>query len=126
MELIVGTQAPVVRALTHIHNSTWSAHGLARVPSTKAGSPHYNAQAFGIAQREAMHPSNVCPALLPTDPNQQELHLPQNTKDSKGGKNKSAKDTGANGAKRTDKGSVDNESGSPVGSQNKGEKKTTN
>lgn len=51
--------------------------------------------------------------------------MPQNTKDSNGGKNKSIKDTAANSAKCTDKGSADNKSGSPIGSQNKGEKKTT-
>ena len=51
--------------------------------------------------------------------------MPQNTKDTKGGKNQPVKDTGANGGKRTDKGSADNKSGSPAGSQNKGEKKTT-
>ena len=50
--------------------------------------------------------------------------MPQNTKDSMGGKNKPVKDTGSNGSKRADKGSADNKSGSPTGSQNKGEKKT--
>lgn len=51
--------------------------------------------------------------------------MPQNTKDSQGGKNKPVKDTGANPGKRDGKGSADNKSGSPAGSQNKGEKKTT-
>ncbi len=51
--------------------------------------------------------------------------MPQNTKDSQGGKNNPVKDTSANGAKRTDKGSADNKARSPAGSQNKGEKKTT-
>ena len=51
--------------------------------------------------------------------------MPQNTKDSNGGKNKPVTDTGLNGGKRTDKGSADNKSRSPAGSQNKGEKKTT-
>ena len=51
--------------------------------------------------------------------------MPQNTKDSKGGKNQPAKDTAASGAKRTDKGRADKSSDSPAGSQNKGEKKTT-
>jgi hypothetical protein len=51
--------------------------------------------------------------------------MPQNTKDNHGGKNQPVKDTGANGAKRSDKGSADTKAGSPAGSQNKGEKKTT-
>lgn len=51
--------------------------------------------------------------------------MPQNTKDSKGGKDKPVKDTASTGGKRTDKGSADNKSSSPAGSQNKGEKKTT-
>ena len=51
--------------------------------------------------------------------------MPQNTKDSKGGKNKPVKDTGAIAGKRTDKGSSDNKSVSPAGAQNRGEKKTT-
>ena len=51
--------------------------------------------------------------------------MPQNTKDSNGGKNQPAKDTGTHGAKRSDKGSADNKTGSPAGSQNKGERKTT-
>lgn len=51
--------------------------------------------------------------------------MPQNTKDSKGGKSKPTKDTGRNGGKRTDNGSADNNSGSPAGSQNKREKKTS-
>lgn len=51
--------------------------------------------------------------------------MPQNTKDSMGGKNKPVRDTGAKAGKRQDKGSADNKSGSPTGSHNKGEKKTT-
>lgn len=51
--------------------------------------------------------------------------MPQNTKDSNGGKTKPVKDTAANGGKHPDKGSADNKSGSPTGSHNKGEKKTT-
>lgn len=51
--------------------------------------------------------------------------MPQNTKDSKGGKNQPVKDTAASGGKRSDKGAADRKTGSPVGSQNKGEKKTT-
>jgi hypothetical protein len=55
--------------------------------------------------------------------------MPQNTKDSNGGKNKPTQNTGANGGKHSgkhsDKGSADSKPGSPVGSQNKGEKKTT-
>ena len=51
--------------------------------------------------------------------------MPQNNKDSQSGKNKPVKDTASNGGKRTDKGAADSKSGSPVGSQNKGEKKTT-
>jgi hypothetical protein len=51
--------------------------------------------------------------------------MPQNTKDNNGGKNQPVKDTSANGGKRSDKGSADKNSGSPGGSQNKGEKKTT-
>ena len=51
--------------------------------------------------------------------------MPQNTKDSKGGKTKPVKDTSTNGAKRADKGSANNKSGSPTGAHNKGEKKTT-
>lgn len=51
--------------------------------------------------------------------------MPQNTKDSKGGKSHPTKDTGANPGKHAGKGSADQRSGSPAGSQNKGEKKTT-
>ena len=51
--------------------------------------------------------------------------MPQNTKDNKGGKNQPVKDTAASGAKRSDAGRADSKSGSPAGSQNKGEKKTT-
>lgn len=51
--------------------------------------------------------------------------MPQNTKDSNGGKTHPVKDTGSNGTKKSDTGSADQKSGSPAGSQNKGEKKTT-
>lgn len=51
--------------------------------------------------------------------------MPQNTKDSQGGKNHPVKETGASDAKKSDKGAADQKSGSPAGSQNKGEKKTT-
>lgn len=51
--------------------------------------------------------------------------MSQNTKDSNGGKSHLAKDTGTKDAKKSDKGSADQKSGSPAGSQNKGEKKTT-
>ena len=51
--------------------------------------------------------------------------MPQNTKDSNGGKNQPVKDKGANGGKRSDKGSADNKAGSPADSQNKGVRKTT-
>lgn len=51
--------------------------------------------------------------------------MPQNTKDSKGGKDHPVKDTGTKSATKPDKGSADKKSGSPAGSQNKGEKKTT-
>ncbi len=51
--------------------------------------------------------------------------MPQNTKDSNGGKSHPVKNTGANGGNASGKGRADQKSGSPVGSQNKGEKKTT-
>lgn len=51
--------------------------------------------------------------------------MPQNTKDSHGGKNNPVKDTGTHTGKQADKGSADNKQGSPTGSHNKGEKKTT-
>ena len=51
--------------------------------------------------------------------------MPQNTKDSQGGKTSPVKDTGANPGKTGGKGTADNKAGSPAGSQNKGEKKTT-
>lgn len=51
--------------------------------------------------------------------------MPQNTKDSNGGKDHPVKDTGKSGGKTPDKGSADSRSGSPTGSHNKGEKKTT-
>jgi hypothetical protein len=56
---------------------------------------------------------------------QQETRMPQNTKDSKGGKSQPVKDTGANGGTTSKKGSADSKAGSPTGSHNKGEKKTT-
>jgi hypothetical protein len=56
---------------------------------------------------------------------QQERQMPQNTKDSKGGKSQPVKDTGGKGGTTSAKGSADAKSGSPAGSQNKGEKKTT-
>lgn len=80
---------------------------------------------FGIAPIEAVSPTIVHLALMPDHSTQQETRMPQNTKDSKGGKNKPVRDTGANGGKRTDKGSADGETASPAGSQKKGEKKTT-
>jgi len=55
----------------------------------------------------------------------QELQVPQNTKDSNGGKTQPVKDTGANGSKHSSKGSADRKSASPAGSQNKGKQKTT-
>ena len=51
--------------------------------------------------------------------------MPQNAKDSKSGKTQPAKDTADKGGKKSDKGSADQNSGSPTGSHNKGEKKTT-
>ena len=51
--------------------------------------------------------------------------MPQNTKDSKGGKTHSANDQVTDSKKATDKGSADKKAGSPTGSHNKGEKKTT-
>ena len=51
--------------------------------------------------------------------------MPQNTKDSKGGKSHPAKHTGANASKRNHKGSADDKSSSATGSHGKGEKKTT-
>lgn len=50
--------------------------------------------------------------------------MPQNTKDNSGGKSHPVKDTGANGGK-AGQGSADKKQGSPAGSQNKGQKKTT-
>lgn len=47
------------------------------------------------------------------------------SKGSNGGKNQPVKDTGANGGKHSDKGTTDRKSGSPAGSQNKGDKITT-
>jgi len=51
--------------------------------------------------------------------------MPQNTKDSKGGKSQPVKDTGTNGGTSSKKASADSKAGSPAGSHNKGEKKTT-
>ncbi|MCZ2496337.1 hypothetical protein GN316_06165 [Xylophilus sp. Kf1] len=50
--------------------------------------------------------------------------MPQNTKDSKGGKSQSVKDTAAKGG-TTARGSANEKPNSPAGSHNKGEKKTT-
>ena len=54
-----------------------------------------------------------------------EIQMPQNTKDSNGGKSHPTKETGANGEKKDNKDSADRKSDSPTGSHNKGEKKTT-
>lgn len=51
--------------------------------------------------------------------------MPQNTKDSSGGKNHPARETGADGGKNSDKESANKKSDSPTGSHNKGEKKST-
>ena len=51
--------------------------------------------------------------------------MPQNSKDSTGGKTKPVRDTATNGGKHQDKGPSDKKSGSTTGSHNKGEKKTT-
>ena len=51
--------------------------------------------------------------------------MPQNTKDSKGGKNKPEKDTSTNGGKQSVKEPASKKSGSASGATNKGEKKTT-
>lgn len=51
--------------------------------------------------------------------------MPQNNKDSNGGKNKPVKDGADTVTKRNAKGSADSKSRSPVGTQPKGEKKTT-
>ena len=51
--------------------------------------------------------------------------MSQNAKDSQGGKTHPVKDTADSGGKKSDKGSADQKTGSPAGSQNKGEKKTT-
>ena len=50
--------------------------------------------------------------------------MPQNTKDSSGGKSQPVKETSGNGGTGS-KGSADRKPNSPAGSQNKGEKKTT-
>ena len=54
-----------------------------------------------------------------------EIQMPQNTKDSSGGKNHPARETGADGGKNSDKESANKKSDSPTGSHNKGEKKST-
>jgi len=72
-----------------------------------------------------MKPLKVHSAIMPNHLTRQEIQMPQNTKDSKGGKNQTVKDTAANGGKRSEKGAADNKPNSPVGSQNRGEKKTT-
>ena len=51
--------------------------------------------------------------------------MPQTTKDSKGGKTQTTGARGSNGAKPAVKRSADSKPGSPTGSHNKGEKKTT-
>lgn len=51
--------------------------------------------------------------------------MPQNTKDSSGGKTHPAKNSSRNPGKRTNKGSADRSPASPTGSHNKGEQKTT-
>lgn len=52
--------------------------------------------------------------------------MSQNAKDSKGGKTHPVKDTAdGSGSKKSGQGAADHKSGSPAGSQNKGEKKTT-
>ena len=51
--------------------------------------------------------------------------MPQNNKDSNGGKNKPLKDGADTATQRDAKASANSKSGSPVGTQPKGEKKTT-
>ncbi len=51
--------------------------------------------------------------------------MPQNSKDSKGGKTHPVKETADPGGKKSDKGTADKKPESPTGSHNKGEKKTT-
>ena len=51
--------------------------------------------------------------------------MPQNSKDSNGGKTHPVKETADGGGKKSDKGTADKNPGSPTGSHNKGEKKTT-
>ena len=51
--------------------------------------------------------------------------MPQNSKDSNGGKNHPVKETDSKDGKKSDKGAADQKSDSPTGSHNKGEKKTT-
>lgn len=55
----------------------------------------------------------------------QEMKMPQNSKDSKGGKTHPVKETADPGGKKSDKGTADKKPESPTGSHNKGEKKTT-
>ena len=74
---------------------------------------------------KAVSPTIVHLALVPISSTQQETRMPQNTKDSKGGKSKPIRVTGANGGKRIDKGSAESRTASPAGSQNRGEKKTS-
>jgi len=80
---------------------------------------------LGSVQREEKKPLKVQSAIMPNHLTLQEIQMPQNTKDSKGGKNQTVKDTAANGGKRSEKGTADSKPNSPVGSQNRGEKKTT-
>lgn len=51
--------------------------------------------------------------------------MPQNSKDSNGGKNKTVKDTADNTPLRAAQGSAGSKSGYPADTQHKGEKKTT-
>lgn len=67
----------------------------------------------------------VGPVLGRVKFHQREQRMPQNTKDSKGGNSQPVKDTGTNAGTSSRKGSADSKAGSPAGSQNKGEKKTT-
>lgn len=51
--------------------------------------------------------------------------MPQNTKDSSGGKSQPVKKTGTKGGTNAGEGKADKDATAPVGSQNKGRKKTT-
>ncbi len=51
--------------------------------------------------------------------------MPQNTKDNQGGKNHPVKETSGRGGGTKRSGKADQKAGSPAGSTNKGEKKTT-